>query len=253
MTYEYIASGNSTASVPLGEYSAQILRGWPDGGARERTELVQQGASLVNGDVVAVQSDGTVNKVTTGSNRNVGLVIRGNGDSASSANANGVFMQPQPAKAIASATWSGGVLSLTITAGHNYVVGNTVTIAGNSSDTNSVALNGSYIITGITSATVFTVALAANPGTITIGTSTSQLTSTANNSGKAVVLWGNYIVATSNYAAGSWAPGTFVTGTSGQFAVGSGGTTPATTDIGFCLRVQGASGTTPGYVVIAAY
>jgi hypothetical protein len=248
MSYEYLASGNSTASVPLGEYTAQILRGWPEGGARDRTELVQQGAVLVNGSVVAMQSDGTVNLSGASTSKRVGLVIRGNGDSSSAANSNGTFMSPQPLKSITALTWSAGSLTATV-AGHAYVAGNIVDIAGTVSDANSTTLTGTYVITSVTTST-FSVAVAANPGVITLGTTTSQLKSASNNSGKAVVLWGNFIVATSNFAAGSYVPGSPVTAVSGQYALGNGTTDP---EVGFVLRVQGASGTTPAYLVVAVY
>ena len=253
MSYEYISNGANA-----GEYTAQILRGWPADGARERSELVQQGAILVNGQIVAMQSDGTVNTCASGANRNVGLVIRGNGDSSSALNANGVFMTPQPAKATTAMTWATGILTVTCT-GHAYVVGNIITIAGTVTDVNSVAISGptygtttgaSYVILTTADANTFTVALAANPGTVTDTSGTAQLTSTANNSGKAVVLWGNYIVATSLYtASGSWVPGAYVTGTSGKYTFSAG----AVTDVGFVLRVQGAVGTTPAYLVICVF
>lgn len=65
------------------EYTAEVLRGWPNEGALERVETVKSGSTLVNGDVVEMQSDGTIDKVSTTKNFAVGLVIRGNGDSQS--------------------------------------------------------------------------------------------------------------------------------------------------------------------------
>lgn len=67
----------------LMEYTAEILRGWPNEGALERVETVKTASTLVNGDVVEMQSDGTVDKVSATKNFAVGIVIRGNGDSAS--------------------------------------------------------------------------------------------------------------------------------------------------------------------------
>ena len=72
------------------EYSVDILRGWPNDGARERFETITAAATLSNGDWVAPQSDGTVNKVGAlgagAGTRAAGLVVRGNGDAASGAN-----------------------------------------------------------------------------------------------------------------------------------------------------------------------
>src|SRR4051812_21927836 len=107
------------------EYTAEIIRGWPADGARERTEIVSQGATLVNGDVVSMQADGTVNKVGATKSKRVGLVIRGNGDSASGQNAMGRYMTPQATSAI-TATWAGGLLTVTHTA-HGFSTGNSVT------------------------------------------------------------------------------------------------------------------------------
>lgn len=72
------------------EYSVDILRGWPNDGARERYETIKVGSTLSNGDWVAAQSDGTVDKVGSlgagAGTRAAGLVVRGNGDAASSVN-----------------------------------------------------------------------------------------------------------------------------------------------------------------------
>jgi hypothetical protein len=65
------------------EYTAEVLRGWPGEGAQERLETVKSGSTLVNGDIVEMQSDGTVDKVSGTENFASGLVIRGNGDSTS--------------------------------------------------------------------------------------------------------------------------------------------------------------------------
>lgn len=256
--FEYIAGGNATALLPAGEYVAQILRGWPEGGARERTELVAAGSTLYNGDWVVPQADGTVAKSPAGSNKNVGLVIRGNGDSSSAANSQGLMSNTQPLKSISALpTWaagtsgSGGYLTLTVTA-HGFAVGQTVNIVTGGAFASTTAIAGSYVVESVPTVNTFTVAISANPLVTVIGTSTAQLTSGFSTNGKAVVLWGNFIVATSNFAAGTYAPGTYLTSTGGQIAAASA-TTPATTDIGFVLRVQGQSGTTPGYVVAAIY
>lgn len=232
------------------EYTAQILRGWPNDGSRERSEMIKQGTVLVNGDVVEVQSDGTVAPVSSSVTKRAGLVVRGNGDSSSALNAAGTYMTPQPAKTITTLTWAAGYLTVTVT-GHGYVAGNIVTIGGTITDANTVTIPGSYVISSVTDANVFKVALAADPGAITNTSGTATLASTANNSGKAVVLWGNYIVATSNFtASGSWVPGSPVTASNGKYTLANGTTDP---ELGFVLRVQGASATQTAHLVIAAY
>ena len=232
------------------EYTAQVLRGWPADGARERAELVKQGVLLVNGDIVEAQADGTVDKVGGTASRRVGLVVRGNGDSASALNANGQFMTPQPAKTITGLTWAGGFLTATI-AGHGYAVGNIVTVAGTVSNVNtSVVIPGTYVIDSVPTTGTFTLSLASDPGAITLGTTTATLIAGSSNNGKAVVLWGNYIVATSNYnTGGTYAPGTPVSGKSGKFDNSTG----AIDEAGFVLRVQGASSTQTAHLVIVAY
>jgi hypothetical protein len=72
----------------LMERNAEIIRGWPYDGSLERVEPITAGATLQNGDWVTKQTDGTVNKVGTTSSNAVGLVIVGNGDSASAAYSN---------------------------------------------------------------------------------------------------------------------------------------------------------------------
>jgi hypothetical protein len=71
----------------LMERVAEIIRGWPYDGSLERSELITTGSTLVNGDWVTKQADGTVDKVGATAVGLVGLVIVGNGDSASAANA----------------------------------------------------------------------------------------------------------------------------------------------------------------------
>lgn len=240
------------------ERVAEILRGWPADGARERVEIVSQGAVLVNGDVVNMQADGTVNKVGSTKTKRAGLVIRGNGDSPSAANSVGTYMTPQPAVSI-TATWAGGVLTVTQTA-HGYTTGNSVTIAATAGSSTFAAYDGTYTIT-VVNANTYTIDFAANNGTITTGTAQRTGYST---SGKAVVLWGNYIARVSNFAAGAWAPGSPVTAVGGQFAIASGqgnadGTYTVTAsntidpEIGYCIRVQGATATETASITIVAF
>lgn len=72
------------------ESTAMVRRGWPNEGALERAELIKAASTLVNGDWVMKQSDGTVDKTsaTAASNVLCGLVVAGNGDAASAANTN---------------------------------------------------------------------------------------------------------------------------------------------------------------------
>ena len=206
------------------EYTAEIIRGWPADGALERVELVKQGSVLSNGDVVAMQPDGTVALCASSATNKVGLVVRGNGDSAAAANANGFFMTPQTAQAI-TATWSAGVVTVTFvssTAFPGLVVGNVVTInagAGSSTYTNYI---GDQVVTGV-SGNTFTFAHANNDGTITANAaSTATLKTATNTSGKAVVLWGNYIVRTINYTGSAFAPGDGITAASGKWVKDAG-------------------------------
>ena len=227
----------------LMEWKAEILRGWPADGARDRNELIKQGSALVNGDVVEPQIDGTVDKVGATKTRKAGLVIRGNGDSTSSANALGVFMTPQPAKATTAIAWAAGTATYTV-AGHGYLVGNVITIAG----TTPAGYSGTFVITAVT-ANTFTVAMPVDPGAATVQGTSTLVTATAAG-GKAVVLWGNYIVRTSNYAAGAYVPGSPVTAQNGQFALANGTTDP---EIGYVLQVQAATATKTAHLVIVAY
>ena len=242
------------------EYTAEILRGWPADGARERVEIVSQGATLVNGDVVCMQADGTVNKVGSTKTKRCGLVIRGNGDSASAQNAKGTYMTPQPTSSI-TATWAGGLLTVTHTA-HGFATGNSVTINATAGSTTYANYNGTWTI-NVVNANTYTIAIATNNGTITTGT--AQLTG-VSSSGKAVVLWGNYIAKVSNYSTGggTWAPGAPVTAKNGKFEVAQGqgnadGTYTVTAtntidpEVGYCLRVQGSTATETAHVVIVAF
>lgn len=71
----------------LMERVAEIVRGWPYDGSMERAEPIKAGVTLVNGDWVTKQSDNTVDKVGASAVGLNGLVLVGNGDSGSAANA----------------------------------------------------------------------------------------------------------------------------------------------------------------------
>lgn len=70
------------------ESTVEVLRGWPADGARERMETIKAAVTLRAGDLVAKQPDGTVDKSAASVSNRVGLVIAGNGDSASAAGTN---------------------------------------------------------------------------------------------------------------------------------------------------------------------
>jgi hypothetical protein len=70
------------------EYTAEIIRGWPYDGSLDRNETIKSSVTLTNGDWVAKQSDGTVDKSGASASAFVGLVIQGNGDSGSAVNSN---------------------------------------------------------------------------------------------------------------------------------------------------------------------
>lgn len=65
--------------------------------------------------------------------------------------------------------------------------------------------------------------------------------------GKAVVLWGNFIASISNYAAGSYAPGDAVTAKNGVIAKATVGTDPV---IGYVLDVVAVSSTDTAHLTI---
>lgn len=224
------------------EYRAEILRGWPGEGARDQNELIKAGSTLFNGDLVEVQPDGTVALTGATATRRAGLVVRGNGDSQSASNSQGFVSAP--VVVISGITWAGGVATITTTGAHGLVVGNTVAVQG----VTPAGYNGYFAVTGVTSTTVFTVALASDPGAVTVQGTTqlvfntvagagkaSQTTSTA---GQAVVLWGNYIVKTQNYAQAPYVPGSPVTVKNGQFVLASG----SDPEIGFVKAVYGSVG-----------
>lgn len=66
--------------MPLMEWTAEIIRGWPNDGAKDRYETIKAATSLANGQWVAPQTDGTVAGSSATSTRAVGLVVRGNAD-----------------------------------------------------------------------------------------------------------------------------------------------------------------------------
>ncbi len=232
------------------EYRAEILRGWPQDGARERNELVKSGSTLFNGDLVEVQADGTVALTGATKTRRAGLVVRGNGDSQSAGNSQG--FQPATVVVVSGVAWAGGVATVTTTGNHGLAVGNTVALQGFT----PVGYNGYFSVASVTSATVFTVALAVNPGAVTVQGTTQLVfntlaganaaTQATTSSGKAVVLWGNYIVRTQNYTQAPYVPGSPVTVQNGKFVLANGTTDP---EVGFVLRVYGSvGGVLPGNV-----
>lgn len=214
------------------EYTSQILRGWPADGSLENSELVASGSTLVNGDLVEMQATGTVAKTGLTNTRRAGLVVRGNGDSSAGANASGYLMTPQPAKTVtAISAWvSPGFLTITTSTAHGYTVGSFVTIAG----VTTTAVNGNYNVQSVIDSTNFTILLATTPGAITLGSPTVTLNYGVATNGKALVLWGNYIVATSNYnTAETYVPGSPITVSDGKYRLANGvaGTPIASTSI----------------------
>lgn len=99
------------------EYTAMIRRGWPNEGALERVEPIKAAATLVNGDWVAKQADGTVDKSAAGASAAVGLVVSGNGDAASAKNTN-----------LAVVLWSGFIVQTSNFAAGAYAPGSPVTV-----------------------------------------------------------------------------------------------------------------------------
>lgn len=67
----------------LMERTAEIIRGWPQDGALDTHEPIASGSTLVNGDWVEKQPNGTVALTSSTPTNKVGLVIQGNGDSPS--------------------------------------------------------------------------------------------------------------------------------------------------------------------------
>lgn len=67
------------------EYAFEVVRGYPQDGALDRVEPIKAGVTLKCGDVVAKQTDGTVDLSGASASNKVGVVVQGNGDSSSSA------------------------------------------------------------------------------------------------------------------------------------------------------------------------
>ena len=68
------------------DYNAEIIRGWPYDGSLDRNEPIKSGVTLTNGDWVTKATDGSVDKVGSTATGFAGLVVQGNGDSASAVN-----------------------------------------------------------------------------------------------------------------------------------------------------------------------
>jgi hypothetical protein len=81
-------------------------------------------------------------------------------------------------------------------------------------------------------------------GLVVIGNGDSG---SAAYTGKAVVLWGNFIAKISNYAAGAYVPGTPLTVKNGVVNVGVPGTDPI---IGYVLDVVASSSTETAHLTI---
>jgi hypothetical protein len=200
------------------EYAAQILRGWPADGSLERAELIAAGSTLVNGDLVEVQPDGTVAKTSLTNTRKAGLVLRGNGDSSSAKNVTGIFQTPTPTLSVSaiSAWVSPGFTTVTTTTAHNYDVGDFVTIAG----VTTSAVNGNYVVESITDTTNFVILIATTPGAITLGSPTVYANKSIATNGGALTLWGNYIVKTTNYnTSATYVPGSGITASNGKYSL----------------------------------
>jgi hypothetical protein len=110
------------------EYTAMIRRGWPNEGALDRAEPIKAGATLVNGDWVAKQADGTVDKSAAAASNAVGLVVSGNGDSPNFtvngiATGNSVVNSKK-----AVVLWSGFIVQTSNYAAGAYVPGSMVTV-----------------------------------------------------------------------------------------------------------------------------
>ncbi len=67
------------------EFAFEVIRGYPQDGSLDRVEPIKAAVTLKNGDVVAKQTDGTVDLAGATATNKVGVVIQGNGDSASAA------------------------------------------------------------------------------------------------------------------------------------------------------------------------
>ena len=266
------------------EWTAEIVRGWPADGALERIETVKAGTTVSNGDLVQPQVDGTVAKTGSTKTKRAGLVVRGNGDSWSAAGADGLILNGGPttfpgtglsaalqtAKTITSPSITGQTstagspttIQLTVT-GHGWATGNAVSIAGVGTSGNGSVYSGVYAITVVdantlTYVTNYSAALTSSTPTATYaGPSLSGII----QGGKAVVLWGNYIVRTTNFATAAYVPGSPVTVVSGQFALATGqgnvdgaytvtATNTIDPEIGYVVRVIPATSTDAQALII---
>lgn len=102
----------------LMERTAEIIRGWPYDGALDRVEPITAGTTLVNGDWVVKAADNTVGfSATAAGNGQAGLVVVGNGDSASAA---------YTGKAVV--LWSNFIAKLSNYTAGTYAPGNNLTV-----------------------------------------------------------------------------------------------------------------------------
>lgn len=67
------------------EFAFEVIRGYPQDGSLDRVEPIKAGSTLKNGDVVAKQTDGTVDLSGASASNKVGVIVQGNGDSSSAA------------------------------------------------------------------------------------------------------------------------------------------------------------------------
>lgn len=67
------------------EFAFEVIRGYPQDGSLDRVEPIKAAVTLKNGDVVAKQTDGTVDLCGATATNDVGVVVQGNGDSSSAA------------------------------------------------------------------------------------------------------------------------------------------------------------------------
>ena len=262
----------------LMEYRAEILRGWPADGARERLELIKPGqTALKNGDWVMTQADGTV-AISDGTKRKrCGLVVRADGDNQlvigglsfknSSGNSTG-RVPTQPTVATTAVTYNNttGVVSVTTASNHGLQVGNTVVIAG--INTSDPIYNGSFTVATQNGTTGFTYLLASNLSLAAVTVQGTVQRQGVITGGKAVVLWGNFIARLDASAfTTTLAPGDGICIQSGK-VVKSAGTATANVDgpwttvgagstidpeIGYVIRVESGTTTESQHIVVVVY
>lgn len=91
------------------EYAIEVLRGWPQDGSLDRVEPIKAGVTLKIGDVVAKQTDGTIDLAGATATNDVGIVVQGNGDSASaSASGKAVVLWGNYIARVASTAYAAG-------------------------------------------------------------------------------------------------------------------------------------------------